>query len=272
MDNAFRQAAARDHVALFYRDQREEFSATVPFIRTGIERGEQCLYIAGEEGPDAARDALRTDGIDLDALERAGALLFRSQDEVYLPTGRFDKDRMMSLWTEAAKQAIDAGHTGLRATGDLTWSTEDPPGAKNVMAYERELENQFRRLPVMALCRYNRARFDQDILDEATRMHARVIADGVLKESSLYVPPRDGLNWSTEAFAALLTPYIDSELPESMTAHVAERIRKDASLRHLYEAELAVKRTLRAYSGRYTAPVELAGRIRAAVFGQPHAK
>lgn len=268
---AFRQAPARDHTALFYQDQRELLAATVPFIRTGIERGEQCCYVTGDDGPDTVRDALRSDGLDLDALTASGALLVKSERDVYLPTGRFEKDAMLPFWEEAAKDAIASGHTALRVTGDVAWALSGAPGAEDLMAYERTLEDHYRRLPVMILCRYDGALFPKEIIDEAQRTHARVIVDGVLKESPLYVAPQGGLNWSSEAFAALVTPYADGELPESMTAQMAERIRKDTGLRRLYEAELATKRRLRASAQHDATPATLLGNIRKAIFGSREA-
>jgi hypothetical protein len=272
LNTALRGAPARDHVAVFYRDQREQFAATVPFIRTGIERGEQCVYVTSDSSPDTVRDALRTDGLDLDALQRLGALQICTERDVYLRTGRFDKDSMWPFWAGAAQRAIESGHTALRATGDLTWSLSAPPGVEDLMAYERELEDRYRSLPASILCQYNSALFPKTILDEAYKTHVRLIVDGALVESPRYVPPSGGLNWSTEAFAALVTPYVDGELPESMTAEMARRIKSDPALRRLFEAELAVKQTLAAQARRVTAPPDLAKAIRRAVLGRPRTR
>jgi chemotaxis family two-component system sensor kinase Cph1 len=248
LETALRHAPVRDHVAVFYRDQREQFAATVPFIRTGIERGERCLYVTSDNNPDTVRDALRTDGLDVAVLQSSDTLQILPARDVYLRTGRFEKDSMLTLWADAARRAIESGHTGLRATGDLSWSLSDAPGAEHVMAYERELEDGYRRLPANILCQYNSALFPKTILDEASKTHARLILDGALVESSLYVPPSGGLNWSTEAFAALVTPYLDGELPESTAAEVARRIKADPELRRRYKNEMAVKNALK--SGR----------------------
>lgn len=39
---------ANDHFALIYETQEEQFSAAIPFMRQGLERGEKCLYVADE--------------------------------------------------------------------------------------------------------------------------------------------------------------------------------------------------------------------------------
>jgi hypothetical protein len=264
LDTALQHAPVRDHIAVFYRDQREQFAATVPFIRTGIERGEQCLYVTSDDSPDAVRDALRTDGLDVAALQSSGTLRIFTARDVYLRTGRFEKDRVLALWADAARQAIESGHTGLRATGDVSWSLSAPPGAEDLMAYERALEDGYRRLPANILCQYNSALFPKTTLDEAGRAHARLIVDGALVESPLYVPPPGGLNWSTEAFAALVTPYTDGELPETTAAEVARRIKADPELRRRYEDEMAVKHALRSRA-RHVAPPQLRRAITEAI-------
>jgi hypothetical protein len=272
IDTALQHAPSRDHVALLYRDLRDQFAATVPFVHVGIERGERCLYLAGDEGLDTVRDALRSDGLDVGALSKSGALQIRTAKDVYLSRGRFDRNAMMPLWTDAAKQAVTAGFTALRATGDLSWALSGAPGTEDMLAYERDLERHYRQLPVVVLCRYGRSHFPQETLDEANRIHARVIVDGVLKDSSSYAPPQSGLDWSTEAFAALVTPYVDGELPETMTAEMARRIKADPALQRLYAGELAVKQVLAAHARRRTAPSELANGIRKAVFGRPRTR
>ena len=264
LNTALRHAPVRDHIAVFYRDQREQFAATVPFIRTGIERGEQCIYVTSDNSPDMVRDALRSDGLDVAALQSSGTLQISTARDVYLRTGRFEKDSMLPLWLDAAQRAIESGHTGLRATGDLSWSLSAAPGAEELMAYERELEDSYRRLPANLLCQYNSALFPKTILDEACKTHARLILDGALVESPRYVPPSGGLNWSTEAFAALVTPYVDGDLPESTAAEVARRIKTDPELRRRYEDEMAVKHVLRS-GHRHVAPSRLRQTITKAI-------
>ena len=269
LDAAFQQAAERDHVALIYRTQREQFTAVVPFLRTGLERGEQFVYIANENRPDTVLDALRTDGLDVDALRKSGALHVVTDRDAYLRTGRFEPEGMIEFIENASKRAIEAGYTGLRATGEMSWALSDAPGVESLMVYERKLDQRYRDMAFTALCQYNANRFPADTVDQVSRAHPRLIVDGVLRESAGYVPSPTGLDWPTEAFAALLTPYIDGELPESTTAEVARRIEADAELRRRYESELAVKRTLGAQARRYTTPPGLVREIKEAIFG-PH--
>ena len=48
-----------EHLCLIYDTQEEQFAAALPYLRTGLERGEKCLYIVDENTAAAVLDALR---------------------------------------------------------------------------------------------------------------------------------------------------------------------------------------------------------------------
>src|SRR4030088_3480137 len=43
-----------EHLCFIYETQRQRFSAAVPFVERGLERGEQCLFIAKERSDGSA--------------------------------------------------------------------------------------------------------------------------------------------------------------------------------------------------------------------------
>jgi hypothetical protein len=67
---------ADDHIAVVYETDGELFDAVVPFVREGLARDEQCLYVLDERHDDRERvvDALRDGGVDADAALASGAL------------------------------------------------------------------------------------------------------------------------------------------------------------------------------------------------------
>jgi MEDS: MEthanogen/methylotroph, DcmR Sensory domain len=83
-----------EHLCLIYGTQEEQFAAALPYLRTGLERGERCLYIVDENSAAAVLDALRKGGTDVDRYLRSGALTMTHKRETYLKQGRFDPDWM----------------------------------------------------------------------------------------------------------------------------------------------------------------------------------
>src|SRR5437870_423635 len=103
-----------EHLCLIYDTQEEQFAAALPYLRTGLERGERCLYIVDENTAAAVLDALRKGGTDVDYYLRSGALTISPKQETYLKQGRFDPDWMIGFLTQATSEAGASRFSGLR--------------------------------------------------------------------------------------------------------------------------------------------------------------
>ena len=64
-----------EHLCLIYDTQEEQFAAALPFLRSGLERGEKCLFVADENSGSAVLNALGRDGTDVARYQRSGALI-----------------------------------------------------------------------------------------------------------------------------------------------------------------------------------------------------
>lgn len=72
LTEAIGRLQVHDQRCLLYETREEQFAATVPFIRLGLERGEKCLYIAGENTAAVVLAALEAGGIDTAAALHPG--------------------------------------------------------------------------------------------------------------------------------------------------------------------------------------------------------
>lgn len=72
--DAIDRLQVHDHLCLIYETQEEQFAAVIPFLRRGLECGEKCLYITGENTATVVRAALEAGGIDTAAALQSGAL------------------------------------------------------------------------------------------------------------------------------------------------------------------------------------------------------
>ena len=94
----------REHLCVIYDTQEEQFAAALPFLTTGLERGEKCLYIVDENTAAAVLDALGKSGTDVDRYLRNGALTIAHKEEIYGDQGRFEPDWMIGFLTEATAE------------------------------------------------------------------------------------------------------------------------------------------------------------------------
>ncbi|MBI2925516.1 MAG: MEDS domain-containing protein [Verrucomicrobia bacterium] len=185
---------AHDHLCLIYETQAEQFAAVIPFMRLGLARGEQCLYIADDNTASAVLDAMRAGGINVDAAVASGALTVATKRETYLKHGYFDPDAMIRLLTEATRAAKAAGFSALRATGEMTWMLGGDPGAERLMEYEAKLNYFFPHHDALAICQYNRSRFSNELILDVIRTHPMVIYGGTVGRNFYYVPPDEFLS------------------------------------------------------------------------------
>lgn len=179
-----------DHVCTLFSSREEQIAAAVEYIRGGLDRGERCLYVCGEQTPDDFRQALRAAGIDVDAAEGRGALMLITKREGHLKGGTFSAAKMITMLKGAVEDALNAGFTGLCAAGDMTWLLDDAPGSNEILEYEALLNHFYSQNKALGLCQYNRRTLPAKILDTclATHKHIRV-AGPILLENPFYELP-----------------------------------------------------------------------------------
>ena len=117
-----------DHLCLIYERIEEHVAAVVPYLRQGLERGERCIYAVDEHDVDEVVRILEGHGVDVEGERARGALVFVTQREVALHGGDFSPTRMVGLIQELEHESLLEGFTGLRATGEMTWTLGSEPG------------------------------------------------------------------------------------------------------------------------------------------------
>ncbi len=190
---ALERLAPRDHLCLIYETQEEQFAAAIPFIKTGLERGERCIYIFDENDGAAICDAMRASGIDVDGALESGALTLATKRDAYLIDGYFDPDCMIGFLKEATGNAIGEGYSALRVTGEMTWQLGGDPGADRLLEYESKLNDFFAENRCLAICQYNRHRFSPELILGVIRTHPIVVCGGLLCQNYYYLPPEEFL-------------------------------------------------------------------------------
>jgi hypothetical protein len=168
-----------DHAALFYRTEEEQLSIVIPFIAIGLERNEQCLFIAEDHTPSEIYRKLEEFGVDVPKARENGSLNVVTKHETYLRHGAFQPDKMIVDLCNAVQGAVDAGFTGLRAAGELSWALDLPSALAQMVKYEEALEEHFHS-KFAALCQYDESRYPVSIIVQMKRLHPIVVCGGEL--------------------------------------------------------------------------------------------
>ena len=190
---AIEKVGVHDHLCLIYKNKKEQFDAIIPFMRTGLERGEKCVYIADENTAEEVIAAMQRGGVDVDAALRSGAFSVASKQETYLRNGYFDPDEMIQFLKEATALAKSEGYPALRVTGEMTSMLGGEPGTSRLLEYESKLNLFFPKYDCLAICQYNYDRFTPDILTDVIHTHPFVVSGNTVCKNFYYVPPEEFL-------------------------------------------------------------------------------
>lgn len=191
--SAIEKIGIHDHLCLIYETEEEQFSAVIPFIKIGLERGEQCVYIVDDNTAAKVIDRMKGAGIDVESAVESGKLIIASKQDSYLKQGFFDPDWMIGFLKQATDDAKAAGFSALRVTGEMTWVLGRDPGTERLMEYEAKLNYFFPENDALAICQYNRDFFPPGIIKDVIATHPLVICGGMVCSNFYYVPPDDFL-------------------------------------------------------------------------------
>lgn len=157
------------HVCGLYGSPEEQTSMAAEYFAEGRRAGERCVYI-GESAYALKRLRAALTGLGVDPDPGPSRWLIElTQDQFYLPRGHFDVDATLARIEREIIAALDAGFTGLRGCGDMSWLLRGARGAEQVFEYERRINDFFRGRPVQALCQY-----DWKVLPAATIRRALI--------------------------------------------------------------------------------------------------
>ena len=177
-----------DHMALIYRTRAEQFAAICPFVKSGLARRERCLYIANDTSIALVLDKLSKARVDTVAALKNGSLLVGTKKDTFQESGHFEPEKMVARLRQELEEALSLGFSGLRATGEMTWTLEEPAALKRLIEYEGVLHQRFPS-QLTGLCQYDETRFSPTILSDVIRIHPKIIVRGRIHQNPFLTDP-----------------------------------------------------------------------------------
>jgi len=214
-----------DHLCCLYETEEEHWAVLTPFLRQGLERGEKVLYIVDAHTAEAVLGYLRGDGLDVEPYLESGQLSILSANDAYTREGIFDPDGMIALLRTETERALAEGYPALRITGEMTWALRGLPGSERLIEYEARLNEFFPGSKCLAICQYDRRRFEPALLLDVLATHPIAVVGTEFYENFYYMPPTEFLG--RDLSAATLRHWLEN---------LAERKRVEESLRRSEEA------------------------------------
>jgi DNA-binding CsgD family transcriptional regulator len=162
------------HFCALYSGPVERDDLLAPFVRAGLRGGGKCLCLIDQLDPRAVRQRL-VDRSDPDQQLRAGQLDVDRASNVYLESGRFCAENMVTFLRDAANAAADREFPHMRVVGEMSWVLPGPPGADEFFAYESSLNHVDTQIPFLLMCMYDLELFGISMVVDMLKTHPSVL-------------------------------------------------------------------------------------------------
>lgn len=176
------------HFCALYSGPAERDRLLYPFLEEGLRQGDKCLCLIDDVEPALVRDlAVGQPGPDYS--RRSAQLDVERSSDVYLSSGEFSVDGMVSFLSESVDAAVADDFDLLRAVGEMSWVLPGAPGWDELFIYESSLNHVVEEVPAILMCLYDLKKFGAEMLVEVLQTHPRVLLDGTVIDNPHYVDP-----------------------------------------------------------------------------------
>lgn len=183
------RVGAGDHLCVIYECFEDQMRALVPYVRMGLERGERCICAVDEHDVQAMVAAMEAQGVEVERERERKALVFLSQRDAFLRSGDFVPEQMMDFIRKLEEDALAEGFTGLRTSGEMTWTLGSQPGCERLIRYESLLNHSLPGSHWLTVCHYHRGRFRPEIIRDVLRTHPLALIGDEVFENIFYESP-----------------------------------------------------------------------------------
>ncbi len=181
------------HVCAFFNSDDEEYRVLLPFIKDGFQCGHKAIHVVN---PDQRADHLGrlvAAGINADEVQQSGQFELRTNTDVYLPDGRFDTDRMISVFEALASTNAGGEYPLSRICCRMDWTVKHGSHVDDVIEFESRVNEVWRRNEDVVICTYHLGQFRGDEVIDIMRTHPMVVIGGILQQNPFYIPPDEFL-------------------------------------------------------------------------------
>lgn len=176
------------HACLLYQTFDEQKDVVLPFVRDGLQNGEQCIYVTDEQPVDEWRREFQAYGIDVQAELMNGSLVVCSGESWRQARGFNSMANARQGW-ELMARAFQR-FRGIRVAVDAGWMLEPPVAAERLCHWEATIN------PLIAgdfearvICQYNLSRHSAPVIHSALRTHPILLLDGRRRSNPYYEAP-----------------------------------------------------------------------------------
>jgi hypothetical protein len=172
------------HICAFFSSRNEEYETLIPYLKDGVDAGEQVLNVLDEDRLRDHRARLEVGGVPVDD----GRLLVSSSEDTYLAGGHFDMARMVGFVRDHLVAATAEGRC-VRTAGWMDWIYREAPGTERAMEYEARMNLLVRTFDCTFMCVYDLSKLHGEMVVDIMATHPYVVLRGQVRQNPFYIPP-----------------------------------------------------------------------------------
>ncbi len=147
------------HICHFYSSKKDLTDILIPFFKTGLEKGEMCLWLVSSPLSEKEAETELKKAIGSPKYEeciKKGQLRITDACQWYATNGKFNHRKILSKWQSYLRKVRKMGFSALRAGGDLTCVVKDNrKSQKQLTLYREKVQNFISTAPMIALCSHS---------------------------------------------------------------------------------------------------------------------
>ncbi len=182
------------HVCAFFNSNEEAYRVLLPFIKDGFACGDKAIHVVNPDQHHSHLQRLVEAGINPTAAQQSGQFELRTNTETYLRDGRFDQDRMLAAFEQAASGNAKGGFPLSRIVCHMDWAAEGQSHIEDLIEFESRVNNVWRNHDDAVICIYDLVKFGGNTVIDMMRTHPMIIIGGILQQNPFYVPPEEFLS------------------------------------------------------------------------------
>lgn len=210
------------HIAHMYSSKAEFFDVCAPYIQSGLENNELCLWIYSQNTSYEEITSTLSKYIEnLDKYLESEQLIIIPYTKWYIENEDFNEIRVNRQWNKLIDYSINQGYKGLRAVADTSWL--DKKYLRSFEQYEYNLNKIISELPFIAICLYDSNKLDILEIANVIKNHNYIITKHenqleIIKNVELLIKNKQ-LEESERKYRRLIRL-----LPDSVFIHDKKRI------------------------------------------------
>lgn len=175
------KAAVGDHIAHFFRGSDQRFSVLGPYVKTGLRRGDRCVFVARPAVGERLCEWLEDHGVDAEAA--------RATDRLILHPGKATAEDMKHLVDRIDETAREEGESFVRWAGDGGWALEQDITVCEMLRWEALYDKHAADWRLLALCQFDLDLFESDVIMDALRTHPYCVMGDVVVPNPFHESP-----------------------------------------------------------------------------------